>query len=257
MKSYKFYIPSILLIWSKISFASGYTFLGPVAHTLAIPEHILSYSAVIICLLLAGLAYRVKILALGKNSVIIPDEGISVRNVMEFTGGKIFELVENIVGEENAKEYFPLAISLFLLILANNMVGLIPGIAPATANINTSLALGLFSFLFYNYQGIAKVGLLNHVKHLMGPVAWLAPLIFIIEVISHVIRPMTLALRLRFNMEGDHMVLATFTDLTYVFIPVIFLFLGTFIAFIQAFVFTILSLVYVKLSIESHDHDDH
>lgn len=91
----------------------------------------------------------------------------------------------------------------------------------------------------------------------MGPVLWLAPLIFVIEIISHVIRPLTLALRLRFNMEGDHMVLAAFTDLTYVVIPVIFLFLGTFIAFIQAYVFTILSLVYVKLAIESHDHDGH
>jgi len=245
------------LLGSTLVHASGYTYLSGLSHNLHVPEHILTYCMVICGILALGFVYKAKVATLGKEELIVPDDGITIRNVFEFTGGSIMDLVKNIVGDEDAKRYFPLAISIFLLILLNNMLGLIPGFMPATTNMNTTLALGLFSFLYYNYQGIKKVGIVAHIKHLMGPVLWLAPLIFIIEVISHVIRPLTLALRLRFNMEGDHMVLAAFTDLTYVVIPVIFLFLGTFIAFIQAFVFTILSLVYVKLAIESHDHDDH
>lgn len=245
------------LLLAGIAHASGYTHLSGLAHTLHIPEHVLMYSLVICGILLLGFTYKRKVATLGKADLVIPDESVTVRNVFELTGSSIFDLVKNVVGDNHAKEYFPMAISIFLLILINNMIGLIPGFMPATSNMNTTLALGLFAFLYYNFHGIVKVGLVAHIKHLMGPVLWLAPLIFIIEIISHVIRPLTLALRLRFNMEGDHMVLAAFTDLTYVVVPVIFLFLGTFISFIQAFVFTILSLVYVKLSIESHDQDDH
>jgi len=237
--------------------AGGYTHLGGLAHSLHVPEHVLMYSLVIVAVLMLGFIYKRKVATLGQEDLVVPDDGVTVRNIFELIGGSIFDLVKNVVGDHHAKEYFPMAISIFLLILVNNMIGLIPGFLPATSNMNTTLALGLFSFLYYNYHGIAKVGLVAHIKHLMGPVLWLAPLIFIIEIISHAIRPLTLALRLRFNMEGDHMVLAAFTDLTYVVVPVIFLFLGTFISFIQAFVFTILSLVYVKLSIESHDEDDH
>jgi len=238
------------LLISPLAFASGYTFLGPVAAATNVPEHILAYSSVILLIFILGFAYRAKIAGMTKEQLVIPDEGLSLRNIVEFIGEKIYGLVDSVVGEANAKKYFPLAVSIFILIFINNILGLVPGIVPATSNMNTTLALGLFTFLYYNYQGIRAVDL-------MGPVLWLAPLIFIIEIISHVIRPMTLALRLRFNIEGDHLVLGTFTDLTYVIVPVVFLFLGTFICFIQAFVFTILSLVYVKLSIESHDHDDH
>lgn len=237
--------------------ASGYTYLSGVSHKLNVPEHILTYCLVICGILILGMVYKSKVATLGKEQLIIPDDGITIRNIFEFTGGSIFDLVKNVVGDDQAKKYFPFAISIFLLVLLNNMIGLIPGFVPATTNMNTTLALGLFSFLYYNYQGIASVGIVAHIKHLMGPVLWLAPLIFIIEIISHVIRPLTLALRLRFNIEGDHLVLSTFTELTSIIIPTIFLFLGTFISFIQAFVFTILSLVYVKLSIESHDQDDH
>lgn len=245
------------LLLSQNVFGSGFTYLSGLSHSLHVPEHVLTYIFVMLGILLLGALYKVKVAGLGKESLIIPDDGISVRNIVEFVGGSIFDLVKNIVGDDDAKAYFPLAISIFLLIFLNNILGLIPGFLPATSNMNTTLALGLLSFLYYNTQGILKVGLVAHIKHLMGPVLWLAPLIFIIEVISHVIRPLTLALRLKFNMEGDHLVLATFTELTYPPIPVVFIFLGAFISFIQAFVFTILSLVYVKLSIESHDHDNH
>lgn len=238
-------------------FASGYTYLSGLSHSLHMPEHILTYIFVLMGILILGFFYKKKVVGLSKVDLIVPDDGLSIRNIFEYIGGGIFGLVKNILGEKDAVYYFPLAVSIFFLILINNMIGLIPGIAPATSNINTTLALGLLSFIFYNIQGVMRVGLWPHIKHLGGPVWWLAPLIFVIELISHGIRPLTLALRLKFNIEGDHMVLAAFTDLTHYMIPVIFLFLGAFVCFMQAFVFTVLSLVYVKLSIESHDEGDH
>ena len=90
----------------------------------------------------------------------------------------------------------------------------------------------------------------------MGPVWNLAPLIFVIEIISHCVRPLSLALRLRGNMYGDHLVLSIFSDLVPLGVPVIFLFIGLFVCFVQAFVFSLLSMVYISLATEHHDHDE-
>ena len=90
-------------------------------------------------------------------------------------------------------------------------------------------------------------------KHFLGPVIWLGPLMLVIELISHAVRPVSLSVRLFGNITGDHMVLEVFTDLTKLVIPVIFLGLGLFVSFIQAFVFSLLSMIYIALATE-HDH---
>jgi len=245
------------LFYPLLSLASGYTFLGQLSQETHIPEQVMGYSIVCILILFFGTLYKFKVANLSDQNLIIPDAKISLRNIMEFFGEKMLGLTESIVGAEYASRYFFLASSLFIVIFVSNLMGLIPGFLPPTSNINTTLALGLISFIYYNVEGIKAVGAWNHFKHLFGPVALLAPLMFVIELLSHSIRPLTLAIRLRSNMEGDHMVLSIFTDLTKVVIPVIFMGLGTFISFIQAFVFTILTLVYVKLAIDTHDHGDH
>lgn len=256
--SFGFFISSIAFCFAQSVLASeGFTFLGPVSEHYQIPEQVLSFSMVAGVILLLGYIYKRSILKMGIQNTVIPDEGITLRNAVEFFGQKILGLVTTILGEDLAPQYFLLAASVFILIFMSNLLGLIPGFLPPTSNINTTLALGIFVFIYYNYEGIKSVGWAKHVKHLFGPVKWLAPLMFVIELLSHCIRPISLALRLRSNMEGDHMLLSLFTSMTKVGIPVIFMGLGTFVSFIQAFVFTILSLVYVKLSIESHDHDDH
>ena len=123
---------------------------------------------------------------------------------------------------------------------------------PATDNVNTTIAIGLFSFVAYNYYGFKEHGI-SYLKQFLGPLIWIAPLMVIIELVSHIVRPMSLGLRLQGNMMGDHTVLGIFLELVPVGIPVIFYFLGLFVCFMQAFVFTMLTMIYVSLSI-SHDH---
>jgi len=246
------------IFFSPLSaYASGYTFFSELAHNIHVPEHSIGLTFVGLLILLAGLVYRTRVRQLSGTEVLIPAGDMSVRSFVEFFGEAIFKLVESIVGVKKAGRYFPLAFAVFVLVLVSNLLGLVPGFLPPTNNLNTTLALGLLVFLYYNIEGIRAVGVKKHFAHLLGPVWWLAPLMLVIEIVSHFVRPISLALRLRSNMEGDHMVVATFTDMTYVVVPVIFMFLGTMVCIIQAFVFTILSLVYVNLAIASHDHDDH
>ena len=127
-----------------------------------------------------------------------------------------------------------------------------PGFSPPTSNLNITLGLGLVSFGAYHYFGIREHGG-SYVKQFMGPFLVIAPLFFLIEVFSHMFRPLTLGLRLAFNMFADHMVVEIFTGLTYVVIPVLFYLLGALVSVIQAFVFTLLSMIYASLAL-SHDH---
>jgi F-type H+-transporting ATPase subunit a len=160
------------------------------------------------------------------------------------------------MGEEEAKKYFTVIMLLFTFVFVNNLIGLLPGFLPPTDNINTTLALGVFVFLYYNYQGIRAQGIVGHIKHFMGPVWYLAILIFPIELISHVVRPLSLGLRLKGNMEGDHLVLSIFSGLVPYLVPIPFYVIGLFVCFMQAFVFTLLTMVYISLATAHHDHDE-
>lgn len=155
------YIIAMGLLSSSILHASGFTHLSGFSRTISVPEHVVTYCLVICGLLGLGFVYKLKVATLGKEELIVPDDGITIRNIFEFTGGSIFELVKNIVGDEDAKKYFPLAISLFLLIILNNMLGLIPGFLPPTTNMNTTLALGLFSFYITTTKELEKLVLLH------------------------------------------------------------------------------------------------
>ena len=117
---------------------------------------------------------------------------------------------------------------------------------------NTAFAIGIFIFFTYNFLGIKENGL-AYLKHFLGPMLLLAPLMLPLEIISHVVRPMSLGLRLSGNMTGDHTVLGIFLDLVPYVVPVIFYGLGTFVSFVQAFVFTLLSMIYIAMA-TAHDH---
>ena len=116
----------------------------------------------------------------------------------------------------------------------------------------TTIALGLFSFFAYNYFGLRANGV-SYLKHFFGPVIYLAPLMFVIEILSHSIRPLTLGLRLYGNILADHTVIAIFVNLAPWFVPMIFYGMGIFVASMQALVFTLLSMIYVSMAI-AHDH---
>ena len=140
----------------------------------------------------------------------------------------------------------------FLFIFISNLLGVFPGFYPASQNLNSTLACSLVIFVAYNYLGFKEHGV-GYLKQFMGPVIYLAPLMIFIEVVSHLVRPASLSLRLFWNMFGDHLVLQIFSNLTPYIVPAIFIGLGVFVSFLQAFIFTILSSIYISLS-TSHDH---
>ena len=164
----------------------------------------------------------------------------------------IVELLKGMVvssmGEEGEK-FVPFLGAIFLYIFVNNLLGLIPGFAPATYNVNTNAAVALVVFLATHYYGF-KYHKMSYLKHFAGPIWWLAVLIIPIELISHLVRPVSLSLRLMGNMFGDHTVIEIFTHLTWLVVPVFFLILGAFVAFVQAFIFTMLSIAYISGAIE-------
>ena len=243
------------LLLPTLAMASGYTFMSSVEHAIHIKQHIITFALVAILFLIAGVIYRAKVSATKNN--IVPDKGVSFRNIFEALGQFIYNLARNIMGEEEAKKYFSVIMLLFTLVFANNLIGLLPGFLPPTDNFNTTLALGVFVFIYYNLQGIKAQGIVGHIKHFMGPVWYLAILIFPIELISHSVRPLSLGLRLKGNMEGDHLVLSIFSGLVPYIVPIPFYVIGLFVCFMQAFVFTLLTMVYISLATAHHDHEEH
>ena len=201
-------------------------------------------------LILLSLAARV---ALGSGeTAVLPASRFSLRGVFEVITEFIVSLSQLVIGEHEGRKFAPLFATIFLYIFFNNLVGLIPGMTPATDNINTNIAVGVFTFLAYNIFGFKEHGV-GYLKQFLGPIWWMIPLMLVIELISHLVRPVSLGLRLQGNMMGDHTVLGIFLDLVPYGVPMIFYSLGIFVCFMQAFVFTMLSMIYVSMAI-SHDH---
>lgn len=190
-----------------------------------------------------------------KDKAVLPDEKFSFRTIFEIlTIDFLLDLFTNMFGSrEKAKKYFPLLATSFFFILFANLLGLLPGFLAPTGNFNTPVACGLVIFIMYNYYGFKEQGI-GYLKHFAGPVIYIAPLMIIIEIVSHLVRPVSLSLRLFWNMTGDHLVLGIFTDLTHLLLPAVFIALGIFVSFLQAFIFTILSAIYIALSV-SHEHE--
>lgn len=252
----KYIVSLVVLLSSQASLASGgFTWLHGVSHNLGLAEHTTTFILTAVIFILGGLLFRLKTRSV--EAVVVPDKGISYRNIVEAVGDFVYTLAKNTMGSKDAKTYFPLLVFYFSYIFLNNLIGLIPGFLPPTENFNTGLALGVWIFLYYNAQGIKVQGLVGHIKHFMGPMLFMAPLIFVLEIISHAMRPLTLGLRIRGNMLGDHTVLAIFSDLVPYIIPIPFYCLGIFVCFMQAFVFTLLTMIYISMAVETHDHEEH
>lgn len=180
---------------------------------------------------------------------LIPEAGPSLTNILEIIAEAVLRMMEDVMGPA-AKKHLPVVGAVFIYILACNLIGVVPGFSSPTDNINTNLACAIFVFIYYNYAGIRKRGLRRYLRNMAGPIIWLAPLIFAIELVSHIVRPISLSVRLFGNMVGDHMVLGIFSRLTPIAVPAAFMVLAIFVAFIQAFVFTLLSIIYIALATE-------
>ena len=224
----------------------GYTWL----QDLPIPEHVAT--AILVALLLVVFGLRVRSKLTNTEAALQPEDGVTARNVAEIAVEFVSGLAEGVIGH-HAERCVPLLAAFFVFILASNLIGLVPGFVPPTSNFNTTLGLGIVSFLAYNAYGMREHGVGGHLKHLLGPVIWIAPLMLVVELFSHAFRPISLGIRLFANMFADHEVVSIFTNLTKVVIPVLFYVLGAFVAVVQAFVFTMLSAIYISLSM-AHDH---
>ncbi|MCC6220945.1 MAG: F0F1 ATP synthase subunit A [Deltaproteobacteria bacterium] len=186
-----------------------------------------------------------------KRNPIIPDERLTTCNALELLAEFILNLSDNVMLKENRK-YIPFVATVFFYVASMNLLGLLPGFSMPTDSFTINLGVALVVFVCYNYWGIREVGIINYTKHLWGPIFGIGLLLFPVEIISHIMRPVSLSIRLFGNMIGDHMVLEVFTDLTKAIIPVIFYGLGTFVSFVQAFVFTLLTMIYIRLAV-AHD----
>jgi F-type H+-transporting ATPase subunit a len=222
----------------------GFTWLG----SFGLPDALATSFLVATVLILFALAARAR---LASANAVEPEDGVTVRNVAEAFVEAMQGLAEGVIGHGSEK-YVPLLATFFIFILVANLLGLVPGFSPPTSDFNITFALGVVSFVAYNYYGMRAHGA-GYVKQFLGPMLLLAPLMLLVEIFSHVFRPISLGIRLFANMFADHQVVAMFTDMTKVVIPVIFYLLGAFVSVVQAFVFTMLTAIYIALAI-SHDH---
>ncbi|HKZ81309.1 MAG TPA: F0F1 ATP synthase subunit A [Pyrinomonadaceae bacterium] len=223
---------------------------GPYTPENAIPWYTVMF--VIACILSVTFIWILK----GRLSAEEPSHG---QQTLELGVLAIQDMLKDVVGPHGLK-YFPIVMTFAVLILVSNLMGLFPLFISPTSATSVTFALGLSSFLYYNYIGIKENGLFGHLKHFAGPIWWIAPLIFPIEIISNLIRPFSLGIRLFGNMFADEKVMDTIAHLfppyTYWLVPVLLMPLSLFVAFIQTFVFVLLSQLY--LSEVSHPpHDFH
>ena len=176
-----------------------------------------------------------------------PSLGMLIENFVELAYG----ICKDTIGH-GYKIFLPLVTGIFFYILTNNLMGLVPGFPPATESINTNLAVGLIVFLTYNLAGLKEHGI-GYLKHFLGPLLAIAPVMLIIELISHSARPLSLSIRLMANLFADHLMLSIFTEKTKLLLPALFMFFGLLVCFIQTFVFTLLTSIYISMAV-AHDH---
>jgi F-type H+-transporting ATPase subunit a len=209
---------------------------GHFAH--AYPHVIYSWFVMILLIFFAFLAAR--------KIDMIPTKA---QNVFEIIVSGIEEFMVDITGEEGRK-FFPLIATVFLYIATCNLLGLIPGFYPPTASINTTLSCALTVVIFTHVIGIKFHGV-KYIKHFLGPIWWLSPLILIIELIGHFARILSLSIRLFGNITGHELVLGILFALAgAAFAPLPIMALGIFVALLQAFVFFLLSVIYFAGAME-------
>lgn len=228
---------------------------GPYTVENAIPWYSIMF--VIACLLTIFIIYLLK----GKLSEDDPKHG---QLTLEAGYLAIKDMITSIIGEHGYR-HLPIVATFGVLILVSNLMGQFPLFMSPTASVNVTFALGISSFVYYNYVGISENGLLGHIKHFAGPKLPLLMfpitiLIFFIELISNSIRPFTLGVRLFANMFSDEQVFVQITNLappfTQFVVPLVLTLLGVFVAFVQAFVFTLLSMIYIG-EVSHAPHDEH
>jgi len=172
------------------------------------------------------------------------------QSIVEIVVDTFMNMVDETMGPKG-KKYFPFIMTFAVFIFVSNVLGMIPGLFPPTANLNTTLALALIVFVATHIIGFKEHGI-KYVKHFMGPVWWLAPLMIPIEIIGHFARPVSLSLRLFGNIMGHEQIVGVLLLLMPIAYPLLALttVLGILVVFIQAFIFALLSMMYIGGALE-------
>ncbi|HEY3099671.1 MAG TPA: F0F1 ATP synthase subunit A [Methylomirabilota bacterium] len=242
----------------------------PIFHLPGIPDHV-TYTWLVM-IVLAAVAF-----AASRRLEMVPR---GAQNLMEIVLEQFQQTIADVMGEAG-RPYLPLIATLGLFIFVANLASLVPGLTGPTTNLNTTAACALIVFFTYHAVGIHKQGVVNYIKHFMGPVSWLAPLMMPIEIISHLARPLSLTLRLFGNMVGGHILLSVIFflmglqgligwalsgsvmgamvggvgGLVTIAFTVGFLYpLKLLVSFLQAFIFVMLTMLYISGAIEETDH---
>jgi F-type H+-transporting ATPase subunit a len=182
-----------------------------------------------------------------------------IQNVFEWIVGLLRGLVHGFIPGKQGDLYVPYLGSLFLFIFTMNMLGVIPAFRSPTMTLSTTAALGITTFVMVQQYAIRGVGLVAYLKHFMGEVLWLAPLMVVVEVIGELAKPLSLSLRLYGNIFGEDKVAEELMALGgWVPVQAPMLLLAIFTSFLQAFIFTTLSTIYIASKVvHEGGHDDH
>lgn len=203
-----------------------------------VPDHLVFVALITLFILAIGLAIRAKLSVEhpGKLQIILED-------LVSFLVG----VLEDNIGPKGRK-FLPMLGTLFVFILIGNLMGQIPGLGSPTSNINVTLACAVTLWLYYHWQGIRANGVVNYIKHfavMPGVPIVLAPMVFVIEVISHLSRVLSLTLRLFGNIFGEHLVVLILASLVPFILPLPIQFLGLIVGPLQAFIFLMLGAIYL------------
>jgi F-type H+-transporting ATPase subunit a len=187
------------------------------------------------------------------DAAVIPDESLTLRTFAEVFLDYFYTLAKDVMDAKRAKKYFPLIATSACFVFVANVMALIPGFPIATTSLNITLGTALVVFILFNFWGFKENGL-GYLKHLAGPAWYLAPLVFLIELVSLFVRPVTLAFRLMLNMAVDHLILSIFMGFLTVLLPIPVMLLGCIVVLVQTLVFTLLTCIYIGLATEHEEH---
>ena len=182
-----------------------------------------------------------------------PSGKADLAHFAEVVVGGILNFLDGIIRHgTGARPILPLLGTYGMFILCLNLSGLVPGFNPPTDQFNITFAFAIVVFLLTHTLGIRQHGA-SYIKQFIGPMPLMAPLMFPVELISHLVRPMSLSIRLLGNMTGDHKVVLIFSSILALGLPVPFMGLGILISVLQAFVFVLLSAIYFEVAMsEAH-----
>jgi F-type H+-transporting ATPase subunit a len=176
----------------------------------------------------------------------------AIQQTAEMIHGFVTSQAESIIGP-HSERYVAFTTTVLIFVLSANLLGMVPGFLAPTSIATVPLAVALVCWFYYHYHGLREQGLIGYFKHFLGPVWWIAPLIFPIEIISHLARLLSLTVRLFANMFAGEMVTLVFFSLIPIGIPLVFMALHLGVAVIQAYIFMLLTMIYVSQAV-AHDH---